>query len=128
MIDWESIDWMYDNVESDSMFMASIHFSNIYINETLDSVGFRLRGNTSRHANKKSFKIDFNYFVEDRYFYDVEKLNLNGEHNDPSIVRSKLAWDYFQEIGMVSSRASHVMLYINCVYFGLYISVEHIDE
>ena len=65
IIDWDNIDWMYDNVESDSMFMASIHFSNIYISETLDSVGFRLRGNTSRHANKKSFKIDFNYFVED---------------------------------------------------------------
>ncbi len=38
--------------------------------------------------------------------YDVEKLNLNGEHNDPSIIRSKLCWDIFNEIGMTACRAA----------------------
>ena len=127
-VDPEDLEWMYANVESDSIHPATIQFQNAYLDETIDSIGFRLRGNTSRNAAKKSFKIDFNHFISGRDFYDVEKLNLNGEHNDPSIIRSKLCWDFYQNIGMASSRASHAVLYINEEYFGLYISIEHIDD
>ena len=127
-VDSEDLEWMYDNVESDSIHSATMQFQNAYLDETIDSIGFRLRGNTSRNAAKKSFKIDFNHFISGRDFYDVEKLNLNGEHNDPSIIRSKLCWDFYQDVGMASSRASHALLYINDEYFGLYISVEHIDD
>ena len=98
------------------------------MDETIDSVGFRLRGNTSRDSQKKSFKLSFNTFIPGRQIHDIEKLNLNGEHNDPSIVRSKLCWDLFQEIGLTASRAAHAAVYINGDYFGLYISVEHIDD
>lgn len=127
-IDPAAIIWLYQNVQSDSEFVASFHFQNAYINETVDSIGFRLRGNTSRNAQKKSFKISFNTFISGREFYGVDKLNLNGEHNDPSIIRSKLCFDHFQTIGMNASRANHVQVYINGVYYGLYISVELIDN
>ena len=127
-VDPENLIWIYENVESDSFHLATIHFQNGYIDEIIDSVGFRLRGNTSRNAQKKSFKLDFNHFISGRDFYDVEKINLNGEHNDPSIVRSKLCWDFYQEIGVPSTRASHTKVFINGEYYGLYISVEHIDD
>ncbi|MGB1242563.1 MAG: hypothetical protein ACPG49_08580, partial [Chitinophagales bacterium] len=35
----------------------------------LENVGFRLRGNTSRNAAKKSFKVSFNAFETGRKFY-----------------------------------------------------------
>ena len=129
-IDADDLEWMYNwqNVESDSLHPATIHFQNAYIDETIDSIGFRLRGNTSRTSAKKSFKVDFNHFFPGREFFDVEKLNLNGEHNDPTIVRSKICWDLFQDIGMVSSRAAHAKVFINGDYFGLYVSVEHVDD
>ena len=120
--------FMYDNPDSDSMHLASVHFKNSQIDEMVDSVGIRIRGNTSRKSYKKSLKLSFNTFVDGGEFYDLEKMNLNGEHNDPSIVRSKLSWDFFNEIGVVSTRATHVTVYINEKYYGLYISVEHIDE
>lgn len=129
-IDPASLAWMYDpaNLQSDSMHVAAVHFSNAYIDETIEEVGMRLRGNTSRDAAKKSFKLSFNTFVDGREFYDVDKLNLNGEHNDPSVIRSKLCWDLYREIGMTASRAAHADVYINGNYYGLYISVEHIDD
>ena len=127
-ISTEALEYIYDNVDSDSMHVASVNFSNYWIDQSLDSVGFRLRGNTSRQADKKSFKLDFNHFQRGRDFYGIEKLNLNGEHNDPSIIRSKLSWDIFEDIGMPATRASHAKVYINGQYYGLYISVEHIDE
>ena len=53
------LSWMYNNVESDSMHLAIVHFKNAWIDETIDSVGFRLRGNTSRYSQKNSFKLNF---------------------------------------------------------------------
>jgi hypothetical protein len=127
-IDPNVLNWIYNNVQSDSEHYASIHFQNNWINETVDSVGFRLRGNTSRNAKKKSFKISFNTFISGREFYGVDKLNLNGEHNDPSIIRSKLSFDQYKNIGHRASRSNHIEVYINNKYYGLYINVEHIDD
>ena len=98
-VDPLAVEWMYNNVWSDSMHNATVHFSNEFIDETIIDVGFRLRGNTSRIAQKKSFKLSYNTFVPGRQFYDVDKINLNGEHNDPSIIRSKICWDNYELIG-----------------------------
>lgn len=127
-IDPAILEWIYNNVESDSEHYAAFHFQNNLINESVDTIGFRLRGNTSRDSQKKSFKVSFNTFIQGREFYGVDKLNLNGEHNDPSIIRSKLCFDHFNKIGLIASRANHAEVYINGNYYGLYISVEHIDD
>lgn len=127
-IDPQILIWIYQNVQSDSEHCATFRFRNGFIDETLDSIGFRLRGNTSRVSKKKSFKISFNSFIKGREFYGVDKLNLNGEHNDPSIIRSKLCFDLYKDMGYNASRANHVRVYINDKYYGLYISVEHIDD
>ena len=127
-VDSADLDYLYLHVDNYDHFPATVHFKNAYIDEVIDSVGFRLRGNTSRYSAKKSFKLSFNTFFPGGKFYDVEKINLNGEHNDPSIIRSKLCWDFFQKIGMKASRASHAAVYINDEYYGLYISVEHVDD
>lgn len=131
LIDPASLEFIlkFENSQSDSIFRAAFIFKNAVIpGDTLDNIGFRLRGNTSRGAKKKSFKIDINHFVAGRQFYDLEKLNLNGEHNDPSIIRSKLCWDLLNSRGIPSSRANYVKLFINNEYRGLYLNVEHIDD
>lgn len=124
----EDLEWNYENISSDSLHEATVHFKNAFIDESIEQVGFRIRGNTSRHSAKKSFKLSFNTFVPGREFYGVDKMNLNGEHNDPSIIRSKLAWGIYQQIGVAASRAAHCAVYINDEYYGLYISIEHIDD
>jgi len=124
----DAFDWMMKNYQSDSLHVCTFKYKNKYIDTTLTDVGIRIRGNTSRSAQKKSLKISFNDFVKGREFYDVDKLNLNGEHNDPSISRSKVSWMLFEKSGLPSIRASHVAVYINNVYMGLYISVENIDD
>lgn len=117
-----------DSLESDHEYPATFIFSNGAIRDTLADVGFRLRGNTSRYSRKKSFKISVNTFERGRKFHGLEKLNINGEHNDPSIIRAKLSWDLFAAAGISASRAAHAQLFINGTYFGLMISVEHVDE
>jgi spore coat protein CotH len=127
-IDPVLLQWIMDHPQSDSEHVATFRFRNSWIDETVDSIGFRLRGNTSRDSRKKSFKVSFNSFIKGRGFHGLDKLNLNGEHNDPSIIRSKLCFDLFRDIAKVASRANHVQLYVNGLYRGLYISVEHVDD
>ena len=116
------------NTDSNHEYPASFKFTTSQGSEVIDEIGFRLRGNTSRSADKKSFKVSFNSFKSNQKFYGLEKLNLNGEHNDPSIMRSKLCWDFCNQLELPSSRANHIELYVNDAYKGLYINVEHIDE
>jgi spore coat protein H len=116
------------NEGSDVEFMATFSWSSPTLSATVDSVGFRLRGNTSRNARKKSYKVSFNAFRSGGRWEGLEKLNLNGEHNDPSIMRSKLSWDLFEDFGVPASRANHVKLFVNGEYYGLYANVEHVDE
>lgn len=124
----DTLTWIYENVESDHEFRAVFVFNNGNVHDTINDIGFRLRGNTSRYSQKKSFKVSFNTFISGRKYHGVEKLNLNGEHNDPSITRAKLCWNIFRESNIVSPRSSHTEVYINGNYHGLYINVEHIDE
>lgn len=116
------------NQNSNYEYSATFIFKKGIEIDTVQNIGFRLRGNTSRASHKKSFKVSFNSFESGRKYYGLEKMNLNGEHNDPSIIRSKVSWEVFEGIGLPAPRANHVKLYINDDYFGLYINVEHIDE
>jgi len=126
----DTLEWLYqhENLESNIEFRARFIFDNGEIRDTIEPVGFRLRGNTSRYSQKKSFKVSFNRFTSGGKYYGVEKLNLNGEHNDPSVMRSKVCWDVFRKMNIPASRSNHVQVYINDDYYGLYINVEHIDE
>jgi hypothetical protein len=124
----DSLAWIYANPYSDREFRATFVFDNGAVRDTVDPVGFRLRGNTSRQSRKKSFKVSFNTFKEGGKYQGVEKMNLNGEHNDPSVMRSKIMWDILRKWDIPAPRANHVRVYINGSYYGLYINVEHIDE
>ncbi|HOX77232.1 MAG TPA: CotH kinase family protein [Bacteroidales bacterium] len=127
-IDPDTLAWIYENVDSDIEFHATFRFENQTIDELVENVGFRLRGNTSRYSQKKSFKVSFNTFEPGKKFQGMEKLNLNGEHNDPSIIRSRICWEWLRTAGVPAPRAAHATVYINGDYYGLYIMVEHVDE
>jgi hypothetical protein len=117
-----------ENSQSDYHYHATFVFRGGNLQDTVENIGFRLRGNTSRKSQKKSFKVSFNTYAQGRKWQGIEKLNLNGEHNDPAIARAKICWDMLRWMEVPAPRANHVELYINGNYFGLYINVEHIDE
>jgi spore coat protein CotH len=124
----DTLQWIYDNVESNIEFHAVFIYNNGEVIDTIEDIGFRLRGNTSRHSQKKSFKVSFNTFEQGRKYHGLEKMNLNGEHNDPSITRAKICWDILREFEIPATRSNHIELFINNNYYGLYLNVEHIDE
>jgi len=127
-ISQDSLNWIMANVDSDHYFKAMFIYDYGSKRDTLQNVGFRLRGNTSRVSKKKSFKISFNEYVSGRKYQDVKKINLNGAHNDPTLIREKLFYDTWKNAGMVERRTSFVKLYINQAYYGLYTNLEEFDK
>ena len=123
-----SLDSLMLYVTSDVEFDVDFVFTGNGIVDSMSRVGFRLRGNTSRYAQKKSYKVAFNSFTGGQRWQGVKKLNLNGEHNDPSMSRARLSWGILENIGLPAARVNHVRLYINGVYKGLYANTEHIND
>lgn len=117
-----------DSLYTDHEFLAQFKYESTNLNLTLPQVGFRVRGNTSRSAGKKSFKVDFNEFVPGQKFLDIDNMNLLGNHNDPSQLRAWLSGQILQQAELPASRSSFVKLFINNEYKGLYLNNEAIDD
>lgn len=95
------------------------------------SVGVRFKGGSSYTANqtmKKSFKIDFDVFIEDQNISGIYKINLNCNFNDPSFVREAAAYEIAWEAGLPCPRTGFAALYINDTFWGVYTIVEQFDK
>jgi hypothetical protein len=123
----DSINAIYTGNNVDYHFAKMIYTNGVQ-SDTIDSVGIRIRGNTSLVSKKKSFKISFNEYVPKREYKGVRKLNLIGNHNDPTYVREKLYFDCYNKAGLPPRRVSFVKLYINNTYFGLMSNCEELDK
>jgi spore coat protein H len=117
-----------DSLYTDHEFLASFRYQSSLFLDTISQVGFRVRGNTSRSAGKKSFSIDFNDFIPGQKFKGLDNMNLVGNHNDPSQLRAWLSNQILKSAGLTVSRTSFVRLYINNEYKGLYLNNEAIDD
>jgi hypothetical protein len=126
-IDPDSLLAMYNNLGNSHEFPAAMVYTFSSGFSAYSGIGVRFRGNTSLNAQKKSFKINIDKFL-DQNFYGLSELNLIGNQNDPSILRAKLCWDFFREAGLPACRTSHVRVYVNGTYMGVYLNVEQIDN
>ena len=117
-----------DSLYTNYHFPATFYYYSSVHNDTIQNVGFRVRGNTSRSANKKAFKISFNEYTQGKKFKGIEKMNLIGQHNDPSLLRYWMSLTTLTTYNLISSRSSYIKLYINSQYKGVYLNVEHIDD
>jgi spore coat protein H len=78
-------------------------------------------------CDKLSMKLKFNEYVDDLRFHGVKRLNLHSMVQDPSLLRDRLAYALFRDMGVAAPRAGHVELVINGELIGLFGLVEQID-
>jgi hypothetical protein len=67
----------------------------------------------------KQGKVSFNTFVQGREYRGLDKMNINGEHNDPTIMRAKISWDIFEKMGVKAPRANHIRYPFHYIAFFL---------
>jgi spore coat protein CotH len=121
---------MNANASSEEIVAANITYNG----NTFYNIGIRPKGNSSLRdvansdSDRYSFKIDFNYYVDDQSFYGITKINLNNLYSDPSMMAEYLGYEMLDELDAVSSRTTYVKLSINGEYFGLYLAVEQVND
>lgn len=124
----DSLEEMYEELENEHEYAVQFIFDGVTQQDTLQEVGFRLRGNTSLYSAKKSFKISFNTYNAGRTFEGAKKLNLIGNHNDPTMLREKIYFDIYNSLGLPIRRVGFAEVYINGSYYGFYTVVEEYDD
>jgi len=82
---------------------------------------------------KLSMKVSFNWtnngtLPDGGRFHGLKKLQFHSMNSDASMMRDRLGYALFREMGIASPRAVHARLIINGQYEGLFINVEQIDS
>lgn len=95
---------------------------------TYTSVGVRFRGNSSyfqlpASSEKRSFNIRLDSFTPGQKLLGYDHLNLNNGYHDPTFVREFLAYRVSRMYGL-APKANFVRLWLNGVYWGIYINVQ----
>jgi hypothetical protein len=82
---------------------------------------------TGAKTGKCSMKVAFDHFDPEMRYRGLRKLNFHAMNQDPSMLRERLAYSLFREMGIAAPRAMHARVNINGKFEGLFIAVEQID-
>lgn len=98
--------------------------------DTLDSVGIRLKGNSSysHPGNKKSFHLKFDQYRDGQKYKDLGRMTFNNCFHDPTFMREHLACEACHSIGVPCSRSCWSVVYYNNTYWGFYSTVDPINK
>lgn len=150
--EWNKLLNYYDkNPNNEECVVAAMQFTKNGKTDELETVGLRLRGNTSRRRpeGKKgethnasspdwhhaSFSVDINRFVPGQRFAGLKKINLKWFKDDANHVREIYCYDLFERFGVwTAPQSSYCRLFLRIgnssetAYFGVYQLLESIDS
>ncbi|MGZ4649376.1 MAG: CotH kinase family protein [Kineosporiaceae bacterium] len=85
-------------------------------------------GNRTKHAPKRSWKVNFDVGDDEDRVAGMSRLNLKAMYNDPSQMREALAWHMFAVAGLASPRHTFAKFALNGGYRGVFSVVEDVDR
>lgn len=99
--------------------------AKLTINKRKYDIDIAYRGSHIRDFRKKSYHISF---IKPRTYRNAKEIHINAEYKDPSLLRNKLSFDFFNEIGCLSPKSQFINLKLNGKNEGLYLELESVDE
>ena len=126
--------WLVANAAREKAVPATLVLDGV----ELGRVALRFKGaNTLRECvdgegrlvcARPSLKVRFDRYDEDLLADGLKRLSFNALPSDGSMLRERLAYRIFREMGVPAPRASHAMVSVNGGPFGLYGMVENVDD
>ena len=115
---------------ADPTFSFTYFKAAVTINgKRLTDVGLRKKGFLgSLSVVRPSLKLKFNRFVKGQRLFDMERLTLNNNRQDPSNVRQCLSYALFSRAGVRAPRCSYARVKVNGKDLGIYSNVESIKK
>ncbi|PWA05211.1 CotH kinase family protein [Flavobacterium psychrotolerans] len=150
--DWNKLLVNYDlNPKNEKKVVSHFSFTLNGSTVELDSIGLKMRGNTSRRRPEGDtgqlhnatnpdwhhchFALDFSKFKGAQRFEGLNKINLKWFKDDATYTREIYSYDLFKRYGCwLAPRASYCKVTIKVkgdikpAYFGVYAMIENIDE
>ena len=98
--------------------------------ETWTDVAVHPSGQNSRIPGnpKPSLHLSFEQFVPSRHFHKLPSLKLDGQIDDPALMRERMTYALARSWGMVAPREVHARVVVNGQYKGLFTAEERINK
>jgi spore coat protein CotH len=121
-----SADWtrLKENFQTNTYYPSDM----VWNGQTVRNVGIRSRGRGSRNTHKPGLKVDFDRYSANQKFLGLKSLVLDNLTQDPSGIHETVSMAFYARLGIPTPRETHVKLYVNNEYIGLYGLVESIDK
>eukprot|EP00833_Pecoramyces_ruminatium_P006557 jgi/Orpsp1_1/1180589/evm.model.c7180000074007.1 len=107
----------FDKVKNATMVVELNGESKIFT-----KVQFDIGGSSARTYSRQAFNIRIKDKNKD--LYGRTQFRLRSDPRDASYLRSKLACDLLNRMGIVSISANYALLYVNEEYFGFYVLMD----
>ena len=101
--------------------------------ETFRQVGLRAKGNNSLRLTEEyglsrySLKLEFDHYTDGSY-HGLDKLSLDSSFQDNSYLKTWLAFDIMEFLGVPTPLHSFVWVTVNGQPWGLFLAVEEPEE
>ena len=101
--------------------------------ETFRQVGLRAKGNNSLRLTEEyglsrySLKLEFDHYTDGSY-HGLDKLSLDSSFQDNSYLKTWLAFDIMEFLGVATPLRSFVRVTVNGQPWGLFLAVEEPEE
>jgi hypothetical protein len=101
-----------------------------YEDEVYDPVGVKLKGNSTFQwiTERPALKVKFDEYVEGGRFHGLERLTLDSNYWDGSMMAETLAYRTWRQADSPAPRTGYAWVSLNGEALGLYTIVESMDD
>jgi len=92
----------------------------------LSEVGIRSRGRGSRSPIKPNLRVDINRYSPAQTYLGLKSFVLKANNQDASMLKERSVFKLWDRTGLPASREAFVRLYVNNVYYGVYLLTEEL--
>jgi len=95
------------------------------------NAGIRAKGNTSLSqvtTDRYSFKIEFDHYDSSQSCWGLDKLVLNNNMGDATMMKEYFVYDMFEYLDTSASLCNYADISINGERWGTYLALEAVDE
>jgi hypothetical protein len=106
--------------------LAEFRYGDILITDAM----IRLRGNPTywNPENKMQFQIGFTQYHDSGRFLGLRRLAFDAAGANRHMLRDRLALSIMRDMGIIAPCANNARLEVNGEYYGLFTSLEKLDE